>query len=47
MPVESSNFFKSVERHPDRFYIIHYSSQSLYDEGVDGLSPRISLPVRP
>ena len=42
MAVESGNFFQSVEKHPDRFYIIHYSSQSLYDEGVDGLSPRIT-----
>ena len=42
MAVDSSNFFQTVEKHPDRFYIIHYSSQSLYDEGVDGLSPRIT-----
>ena len=40
--VDSDNFFQSVKKHPDRFYIIHYSSQSLYDEGVDGLSPRIT-----
>jgi len=42
MPVDVNNFFKDVKKHPDRFYIIHYSSQSLYDEGVDGLSPRIT-----
>lgn len=42
MTVDSANFFESVKRHPDRFYIVHYSSQSLYDEGVDGLSPRIT-----
>ena len=42
MTVESNNFFRNVEKHPDRFYIIHYSSQSLYDEGVDGFSPRIT-----
>jgi hypothetical protein len=42
MPVDSENFWESVKKHPDRFYIIHYSSQSLYDEGVDGLSPRIT-----
>jgi len=40
--VDSDNFFQSVKKHPDRFYIIHYSSQSLYDEGIDGLSPRIT-----
>src|SRR5882724_8528854 len=42
MPVDSANFFANVNKHPDRFYIIHYSSQALYDEGVDGLSPRIT-----
>lgn len=42
MTVDSNNFFQSVKKHPDRFYIIHYSSQSLYDEGVDGFSPRIT-----
>lgn len=42
MTVDSDNFFKSIQRHPDRFYIIHYSSQSLYDEGLEGLSPRIT-----
>lgn len=42
MNVDANNFFQSVKKHPDRFYIIHYSSQSLYDEGVDGLSPRIT-----
>lgn len=41
---DASAFFKAVKKHPGRFYIIHYSSQSLYDEGVDrgGLSPRIT-----
>jgi hypothetical protein len=41
---EPRAFFKEVKKHPERFYIIHYSSQSLYDEGVDrdGLSPRIT-----
>jgi hypothetical protein len=42
MTVDAENFFQSVKKHPERFYIIHYSSQSLYDEGVDGLSPRIT-----
>jgi hypothetical protein len=42
MTVDADNFFQSVKRNPERFYIIHYSSQSLYDEGVDGLSPRIT-----
>jgi hypothetical protein len=42
MTVDSNNFFRNVDKHPDRFYIIHYSSQSLYDEGVDGFSPCIT-----
>jgi hypothetical protein len=40
--VDAHNFFREIKKHPDRFYIIHYSSQSLYDEGLDGLSPRIT-----
>jgi hypothetical protein len=40
--VEVTDFFKQIKRHPDRFYIIHYSSQGLYDEGLDGMSPRIT-----
>lgn len=41
---EANTFLKKVKAHPERFYIIHYSSQSLYDDGVagDGLSPRIT-----
>lgn len=42
---EPRKFFSAIKRHPERFYIIHYSSQSLYDEGVDGLSPRITSVV--
>lgn len=42
MTVDPGDLFSSVKKHPDQFYIIHYSSQSLYDEGVDGLSPRIT-----
>lgn len=39
---ELRDFFREITRHPERFYLVHYSSQSLYDEGVDGLSPRIT-----
>src|SRR5262249_15159501 len=36
-----------VARHQDRFYIIHYSSQSLFDAEAGALSPRItSIVVR-
>lgn len=34
-------FFKEIKKHPERFYIIHYSCQSLYDDN-EGLSPRIT-----
>ena len=41
------NFFSEAARHADRFYIIHYSSQSLFDAEAGGLSPRItSIVVR-
>lgn len=35
-----SSFLKEIKRHPERFYIIHYSSEGLYDG--TGLSPRIT-----
>ncbi len=40
----TNSFFNGVKSHPERYFVIHYSSQSLYDEGVDrgGLSPRIT-----
>ncbi len=34
-------FFSEIKKHPDRFYIIHYSCQSLYDDN-EGLSPRVT-----
>lgn len=37
----SSDFIKEVRRHPENFYVIHYSCQSLYDDN-EGLSPRIT-----
>ena len=40
-------FWNDIKRHPDRFYLIHYSSQSLYDSEAGALSPRItSIVVR-
>jgi hypothetical protein len=39
---DARGFFREIARHPGRYYLIHYSSQSLYDEDVDGLSPRIT-----
>ena len=40
--IHESEFFNEIKKHPDRFYIIFYSSQSLYDEDIEGLSPRIT-----
>jgi hypothetical protein len=44
-----SKFWNDVQTHPDRFYIIHYSSQSLFDAegeaGAGALSPRITSVV--
>ena len=38
---DSSQFIREVKRHPENFYIIHYSCQSLNDEN-EALSPRIT-----
>lgn len=37
----SGSFIKRVKSHPEDFYIIHYSCQSLYDDN-EALSPRIT-----
>jgi hypothetical protein len=42
MKVTPINFFKGVVKEPEQFYIIHYSSQSLYDADSAGHSPRIT-----
>jgi hypothetical protein len=42
MKVNASNFFGNVVKAPERFFVIHYSSQSLYDADSQGLSPRIT-----
>lgn len=42
MPIAKlSDFVREYKRHPDRFYIIHYSCQNLNDEN-EALSPRIT-----
>lgn len=44
---KNDTFFADVSRHPERYYIIHYSSQSLYDAEAGAFSPRItSIVVR-
>jgi hypothetical protein len=43
----AEKFLRNVRRHPDRYYIIHYSSQSLFDAEAGAHSPRItSIVVR-
>ncbi len=37
----SRDFIKEIKLHPENFYIIHYSCQSLYDDN-EALSPRIT-----
>jgi hypothetical protein len=37
----SERFIQEVKRHPENFYVIHYSCQSLYDDN-EALSPRIT-----
>lgn len=38
---ESGDFLREIRRHPENFFIIHYSCQSLYDDN-EALSPRIT-----
>jgi hypothetical protein len=40
--VADVDFFKQIKKHPERFYLIHYSSEGLFDDGLDGMSPRIT-----
>ena len=43
--VSDDKFLRDVHKHPERFYIIHYSSQSLFDAETDAHSPRITSTV--
>jgi hypothetical protein len=38
---DSETFIKDIKKHPENFYIVHYSCQSLYDDNQE-LSPRIT-----
>jgi len=40
--VDEKSFFKEIKKHADRFYLIHYSSERLFDEAEGALSPRIT-----
>jgi hypothetical protein len=43
--VDEKSFFKAISKHPERYYLIHYSSERLFDEGSGNLSPRITSVV--
>jgi hypothetical protein len=38
MRLTGRHFFDSVVKNPNQFFIIHYSSQSLYDGGREGIT---------
>lgn len=40
-----NNFWDDIKKHADRYFIIHYSSQSLFDAAAGALSPRITSVV--
>ena len=44
----AETFFKDIKRNPERYYIVHYSSETLFEpDGNKAMSPRItSIVVR-
>ena len=32
--VNAKSFFKAIKKNPDRYFIIHYSSEMLFDENL-------------
>ena len=42
---DARTLFVEVAKHPERYYLIHYSSQSLFDSDHVNLSPRITSVV--
>jgi hypothetical protein len=43
--VDTRTFLKEIKKHPERFYVIHYSSEHLFDENIQGGTPRITSVV--
>lgn len=39
---DAKSFFKSIRKSPGQYFIIHYSSEMLFDENLEGHSPRIT-----
>jgi hypothetical protein len=40
--VDARTFFKAIRKNPTQYFIIHYSSEMLFDENLEGNSPRIT-----
>jgi hypothetical protein len=40
--VDARSFFKAIRKNPAQYFIIHYSSEMLFDENLEGNSPRIT-----
>jgi hypothetical protein len=40
--VDARSFFKAIRRNPAQYFIIHYSCEMLFDEDLEGHSPRIT-----
>src|SRR2546429_310946 len=40
--VDAKSFFKAIRKNPDQYFIIHYSSEMLFDEELEGNSPRVT-----
>jgi hypothetical protein len=40
--VDAKSFFKAIRKNPAQYFIIHYSSEMLFDENLEGHSPRIT-----
>lgn len=40
--VDAKSFFRAVRNNPAQYFIIHYSSEMLFDENLEGHSPRIT-----
>jgi hypothetical protein len=40
--VDARTFFKAIRKNPAQYFIIHYSCEMLFDEDLEGHSPRIT-----
>lgn len=40
--VDARSFFKAFRKNPSQYFLIHYSSEMLFDEDLEGHSPRVT-----